>query len=251
MSDIAVIAGILTFPIPMMLAYTALFAIGSSLAYKGRRGLLNFLTKQNNWVYLVLVALLLLFIVPFSSSSNLIDAFGPTSIWLFLGVPIAVAVGLVWAMAEWNVANLLSRVIQGERLRFFIFGSLSSSGFSSGGVLRGGKLMGIGFYVCWLIAVSLLEEYLWRGILWYTLSEQYGLSLIFVLFITAASYGSIHIAFGAYGVLGKFLAGLLFGALLIIFGNIAVTMVAHVMFNLSVTLIGYVRIRKTHTGSEV
>ena len=251
MSDIAVIAGILTFPIPMMLAYTALFAIGSSLAYKGRRGLLNFLTKQNNWVYLVLVALLLLFIVPFSSSSNLIDAFGSASIWLFLGVPIAVAVGLVWAMAEWNVANLLSRVIQGERLRFFIFGSLSSSGFSSGGVLRGGKLMGIGFYVCWLIAVSLLEEYLWRGILWYTLSEQYGLSLIFVLFITAASYGSIHIAFGAYGVLGKFLAGLLFGALLIIFGNIAVTMVAHVMFNLSVTLIGYVRIRKTHTGSEV
>ena len=145
MSDIAVIAGILTFPIPMMLAYTALFAIGSSLAYKGRRGLLNFLTKQNNWVYLVLVALLLLFIVPFSSSSNLIDAFGSASIWLFLGVPIAVAVGLVWAMAEWNVANLLSRVIQGERLRFFIFGSLSSSGFSSGGVLRGGKLMGIGF----------------------------------------------------------------------------------------------------------
>ena len=58
---------------------------------------------------------------------------------------------------------------------------------------------------------------------------------------TAASYGSIHIAFGAYGVLGKFLAGLLFGALLIIFVNIAVTMVAQVMFNLSVTLIGYVR----------
>ena len=75
------------------------------------------------------------------------------------------------------------------------------------------------------------EELFWRGVVWQLLLESAGLSMFWVVLITATGFAISHLHSGVASALSKLLGGLLLGVWMILFGSVLLAVIMHLAFN--------------------
>lgn len=93
-------------------------------------------------------------------------------------------------------------------------------------------------FVASVTATGIAEELLYRGLWIGTLHERLGLASAAAVFIATLAYALGHVFFGMSVVGQKAATGVVFGALLVASGSLAVPLIAHVTQNLAVSALG-------------
>ncbi|WIK64423.1 CPBP family intramembrane glutamic endopeptidase [Gleimia hominis] len=161
------------------------------------------------------------------------------------GVVVAWGVGLIpmsalWKKMNWGLPLALLLVPAAAIVPYFIELALSAASRGNAPSLGAGIFLrdaepAVGALldrplVWWSVAVgtALTEEFLFRGaVLHAVLSDTRPLLAILA---SAVVFGLHHVAFGINAIIGKILAGLLWGGLVLLAGTVFASITAHLLF---------------------
>lgn len=162
-----------------------------------------------------------------------------------MGVVVAWWLGLLpwsalWASPGWGLPVALLLSPAAAVIPYFIELALSSAGEGSRPSLGTGIFLrdaepAVGALLdrplaWWIVAVgtALTEELLFRGAVLHAVLSDRGPLL--AILASAVVFGLHHVAFGINAIIGKILAGLLWGALVLLAGSILASITAHLLF---------------------